>query len=77
MNDRPSSRVNQILDLLVEEVEERILARRQGGPVDAPSPGVAEVEELPLQPQVEAAAEPHPLDPEPEPRPQAPPTRLV
>jgi hypothetical protein len=67
MNDRPSSRVNQILDLLVEEVEERILARRQGGPVDAPSPGVAEVEELPLQPQVEAAAEPHPLDPEPEP----------
>ena len=67
MNDRPSSRVNQILDLLVEEIEERIVARSQVGPAGAPSASAIEAKEPSPQPQVEAAAETHPLDPEPEP----------
>jgi hypothetical protein len=70
MNDRPSSRVNQILDLLVEEIEERIVARSQVGPVGAPSASAIEAKEPSPQPQVEAAAETHPLDPEPEPAPE-------
>ena len=32
MNDQQSSRVNQILDLLVEEIEERMRVRREPAP---------------------------------------------
>jgi hypothetical protein len=82
MNDRPSSRMNQILDLLVEEIEERIRARGQAGPAGAPPPrgpeAVAPSPQPPVetrleQPPVETEARPHPLDPEPEPEPEWPP----
>jgi hypothetical protein len=83
MSEQPSSRVNQILDLLVEEVAERIVARGQVGPPDALLPRVTEVEEPPKpqmqanvevekppEPQGRAKAERHPLEPEPEPEPE-------
>jgi len=77
MNDRQSSRVNQILNLLVEEIEERLQVRGQSAPPveppDAPpvEPPVEPVESAPqfsISPPVgqEIAAERHPLDPEPE-----------
>jgi hypothetical protein len=74
MNDRQSSRVNQILDLLVEEIEERIRTRTQSIPPDKPSvpsptqavhpPVTMEREEISSESQVEVKR--HPLDPEPE-----------
>jgi hypothetical protein len=84
MSERPSSRVNQILDLLVEEIVERIVARGQVGPPDALLPKAAEVEEpppepqaqveveveKPPEPQIQAPTERHPLELEPEPRPE-------
>lgn len=83
MSERPSSRVNRILDLLVEEITERIVARGQVGPLDALLPRVTEVEEppkpqiqanveveKPSEPQGRAKAERHPLEPEPEPEPE-------
>jgi hypothetical protein len=83
MSERPSSRVNQILDLLVEEIVERIVARGQVGSTDALLPKVAEVEEpskpqiqanveveKPPEPQGQVKVERHPLEPEPEPEPE-------
>jgi hypothetical protein len=82
MNDQPSSRVNQILDLLVEEIEERIQVRRRSMP-PAELPGYPPVEAAPPPPpgrvkREEALPEPqdegkrHPLDLEPEPVSQGP-----
>jgi hypothetical protein len=78
MNDQQPSRVNQILDLLVEEIEERIRARAQ--PVPSPAEGAPFRAEPPhvepgTQPAVapaeptkavepQAEARPHPLEPE-------------
>jgi hypothetical protein len=88
MNDQKSSRVNQILDLLAEEIEERL--RIRGRPVslpqlpDAPPPKPVEPrapqpptppiaqEETPLESQ-ESVSRRHPLDPEPEKEPEFPP----
>jgi hypothetical protein len=77
MNDQPSSRVNQILDLLVEEIEERIQARRRSVPPlksavtrpaeAAPPPPPAGVGRKTAPPELEAEVKRHPLDPEPEP----------
>jgi len=81
MKDQQPSRVNQILDLLVEEIEERIRARAQ--PVSSVAEGLPPRAEPPLvepetPPAVEPAvaveplaepqaeARPHPLEPEPE-----------
>jgi hypothetical protein len=80
MNDQQPSRVNQILDLLVEEIEDRIRARAQPAPsvVEGPTPWEAEVPPLPAEAPAVAPAEPmegvepqaearpHPLEPEPE-----------
>jgi hypothetical protein len=80
MNDQQPSRVNQILDLLVEEIEERIRVRAQPVPgaveglppraepplvePEAP-PAVAPAEPTEaVEPQAEAR--PHPLETEPE-----------
>jgi hypothetical protein len=72
MSDRPSSRVNQILDLLVEEIEERIAVRSQTGPADASSSSVVKAKEPTPLPQAEVEPEPHPLylEPDPEPEPE-------
>lgn len=65
MNNRQSSRVNQILDLLVEEIEERLRGREQ--PVSPAVPPVSPPAK-PMERQ-EALSEPppvvkrHPLDP--------------
>ena len=80
MNDRQSSRLNRMLDLLVEEVEERIRTRGQPappvGPPGAPPPEPVESRLPPpsISPPVapppgpqEAVAKRHPLEPEPEP----------
>jgi hypothetical protein len=77
MNDQSSSRVNQILDLLVEEIEERIQARRRSvpplksavaPPAEAPPPPPpAGVRRKTAPPEPEAEVKRHPLDPEPEP----------
>ena len=88
MNDQKSSRVNQILDLLVEEVEERLRMRpvppveRVGAsppesvesraPQFSTSPPVAPPAEAPSEPQ-EVMAKRHPLDPKPEMEPEFPP----
>jgi hypothetical protein len=77
MNDQPSSRVNQILDLLVEEIEERIQVRRRSvpplksavvPPAEAPpSPPPAGVGRKTAPPEPKAEVKRHPLDPEPVP----------
>jgi hypothetical protein len=77
MNDQPSSRVNQILDLLVEEIEERVQVRRRATspvkppvtpPAEAPPPPpAAGVGRKAAPPEPEAEVKRHPLDPEPEP----------
>ena len=79
MNDRKSSRVDQILDLLVEEIEERMWARGEPVPAAepplvealsplAPSPaelvGPVEVVEAPVEPETELEGQL--LEPEPE-----------
>lgn len=79
MKDQQPSRVNQILDLLVEEIEERIRARARLAPSEAEAPAVApaelvEVPEPLAEPQAEAR--PHPLEPEPEPEPELPPMAI-
>jgi hypothetical protein len=85
MNDHHSSRVNQILDLLVEEIEERMRTRRQPLPPAEPpvSPPVRPVkppdperhlpEFLRSRPDV---SPPDPVEPEPEPEPELPPVAL-
>ncbi len=79
MKDQQPSRVNQILDLLVEEIEERIRARARLAPSEAEAPAVAPAElvEVP-EPLAEPQAEvrPHPLEPEPEPEPELPPMAI-
>jgi len=77
MEDQPSSRMNQIFDLLVEEIEERIQVRSRSMPpvrppvsppteaAPPPPPARVEREEALPEPQVEVKR--HPLDPEPEP----------
>lgn len=65
MNNRQSSRVNQILDLLVEEIEERLWARGQSESLVEPPVEPVEPSSSPVVQEV--AAERHPLDPEPEP----------
>lgn len=83
MNDRKSSRMNQILNLLVEEIEERLRTREQPVPsVDpldvsppesmeprAPRPPISLpiVQEKAPSELQEIVAKRHPLDPEPEP----------
>jgi len=71
LSDQPSSRVNQILDLLVEEIEERIQARRRATPPvkskAAPPPPRVEVERKNALPEPQVEARVHPLDPKPEP----------
>jgi hypothetical protein len=76
MNDQPSSRVNQILDLLVEEIEERMRARRRSvpplkpavaPPAKAPPPRPpAGAERKNALPEPQAEAKEHPLDPMPD-----------
>ncbi len=61
-----NSRVEQILDLLVDEIEERMQRRRPAPPVPEP---------VRVQPPLPPAAEQHPLappEPEPEPLPMPP-----
>ena len=58
MNERRSSRVNQVLDLLVEELEERLRARGQHIPAPPPGPGERKEARLRARPGR------HPLDPE-------------
>ena len=66
MNDRQSSRVNQILDLLVEEIEERLRVSEQPAPPDVPLIEMpAAQEKAPPKPQ-EVVAKRHPPDPGPE-----------
>ena len=77
LTGQPSSRVNQILDLLVEEIEERIQARRRSvpplksavaPPAEAPPPPPpVGVGRKTAPPKPEAEVKRHPLDPEPEP----------
>ncbi len=77
MNDRQSSRVNQILDLLVEEIEERLQTRERPAPlveppaepVQASAPVEAPASPFSISPPAaqETVAQRHPLDPEPEP----------
>ena len=87
LNDQPSSRVNQILDLLVEEIEERIQVRRRATPPVKPAvapppkapppPPPVGVERKNVLSEPQAEAKGHPLDPKPEPDlpcPRAPPT---
>jgi hypothetical protein len=79
MNDQKPSRIELMLDLLVEEIEERIQARRKPLWAQVPSPDkppVAEVPvspaaepeavEVPAEPEIEAERARHPLEPEPE-----------
>jgi hypothetical protein len=64
MSDQQSSRMEQILDLLVEEIDERLWVRKHRPPVAAPAEPLQPVEELAAPPSpVEAEVEP----PEPEP----------
>jgi hypothetical protein len=90
MNDRQSSRVNQILDLLVQELEERMRTPSQPapsvaeGPPPPAEPPVVEAPTPPVAPPVEAAAPVEALTepkaeaeggtPEPEPEPELPPS---
>ncbi|MCP4538353.1 MAG: hypothetical protein GY832_14550 [Chloroflexi bacterium] len=89
MNDQKSSRVNQILDLLVEEIEERLRGREKSVPLTEPPDALPPkpVESRVLQSftssptaQEEISLESqggvskrHPLDPEPAMEPELPP----
>ncbi len=69
MSDRQLSRVNQILDLLVEEVEERLRGREQPVSPVVPSvpPSTKPTEQQKITSEIPSPAKRHPLDPEPEP----------
>lgn len=60
MSDKRSSRMDQILNLLVEEVEERMRVRRQPAPsvAEVPAPSVAEGPLSPAEPPVAGAPTP-------------------
>jgi hypothetical protein len=75
MSDQKPFRVNLILDLLAEEIEERIRARAEPAPSTAEAPlppaepsvvAPAEAEPVERLAEPEAEVEIHPLEPEPE-----------
>jgi hypothetical protein len=79
MNEQQPSRVSQILDLLVEEIEERMQARRRPAPSAAEEPPppagppTVEAPTPPAAPPAGPAGPEGPAEPEPEPGPELPP----
>ena len=73
MSDQQSSRVEQVLELLVEEIEERLWRRRYAAPAEvSPAEPVTPAQaEVPL-PEPEPAVEAVLREPEPEPEVQQP-----
>jgi len=72
MNGQQPSRINQILDLLVEEIEERMRAHGQVGNLSHKPSDVGQVANLPppAPPVIPPPGQVEPIEPKPEPEPE-------